>query len=322
MIRDWSIGTATSPKEDAKDDKPDAVIELVMLAKGTAISCSRMGKVVKYNITEGTSESMIIKGPLDAFTIHPNQPNIVAVGGQERETEILELDWTKEEQKSIWAARNVKNDRLHLRVPVWVKRIYFLEQEEEEQQHSQKTDDVVYKFLVVTRYGQFRLYDTKLGRRPRQDIKISEHPISVCQRGTGDKTDTVVASDTKTSTYVVDIASLKMKGKLAGATGAVQALSAYADKLSSSVMATGGLDRYLRVFDLETRSVAAKVFTGTQITAVLVLDGFKEEEDKAIFGSDKKRERESDEAENDELWNELDQVGAKQERSKKKKSSK
>lgn len=317
LIRDWAAGTATVPLEAKSEEKPDAVVELTILESNIAISCSRKGKIVRYDTEAGTSKTLTIKGPLDAFTIHPVKRNLVAVGGQERDTEIVELDWKELTQKSIWQARNVKETRIHLRVPVWVKKIYFLDTEEEGE---------VFKLLVVTRYGQFRLYNPKEGRRPRQDMKISEHPITVVERGTGTNSHTIVASDTKTSTYVVNITdtSFNMAGKLAGATGAVQALSAYStfEKRNSPVMATGGLDRYLRVFELDGRSVEAKVFTGTQITAVLVLDGFSKtvETSVPVFIDYKKRERDA-EADADDLWDQLDEVSAKQ-NSKKKKSSK
>lgn len=302
VLKDWVIGTAVLSQTE-KDDAKDAVVELVMLEPGVAVSCSRKGKIVRYDLAKGTSQWLAVKGPLDAFTIHSKLRSVVAVGGQERETEILELEWPEEEEKgtvkSMWEARNVKADQLHLRSPVWIKRIFFLECEEEEKEGA-------YKLLVVTRYGQFREYETRAGRRPRRAVTISQHPLLVCEAGCGDGAGTVVASDAKTSTFVVTMKDLKMQGKLAGSTGAVQALNSF-----EGLMATGGLDRYLRVFDLATRAVEAKVYVGTHITAVLVLDGFTEEENGA------KRARD-EEAEDDQLWDQLDEVAAKQEGRKKK----
>lgn len=299
VLKDWVIGTAVLPQTE-KDDAKDAVVELTILEPGVAVSCSRKGKIVKYDLKKGTSQWLAVKGPLDAFTIHPKLRSIVAVGGQERELEILELEWPEKEEKgsakSVWEARNVKADQLQLRSPVWIKRIFFLDCEEEG----------AYKLLVVTRYGQFREYETKLARRPRRAATISQHPLLACEAGLGDAAGTVVASDAKTSTFVVTMKDLKMQGKLAGSTGAVQALNAF-----EGLMATGGLDRYVRVFDLATRAVEAKVYVGTQITAVLVLDGFTEEENGAKRGRD-------EEAEDDQLWEQLDEVAAKQEGRKKK----
>lgn len=343
-IRDWTVGTATLPV--SKGDKPDSVVELVLASPTLAISVSRLGKLVRYDLESGEYKTVKVKGPLDAFTLHPTLKNVFAVGGEERETELLELDWesvpaeTAEAKtdddasvspvKSLWQARNVKETRIHLRVPVWIKRIFFLPTTAAEDEAR------IFKFLVVTRHGQFRIYNSKEGRRPRLDSKLSEHPLNVCERGVGSAANKLYASDTRTSTYVVDMEKLKLLAKLPGGTGAVQALNAFvsegADDSKDPVIATGGLDRYLRIFDLETRQVEAKVYTGTHITAVLVLEGFAAattaDDKDAPVGSKRGRANgndngdDEDEAEADQLWEELDEVSKAQDKQKNKKSKK
>lgn len=330
MVRDWTVGTATLAVP--KGDKPDRVVELLVVDSATALSVSRLGKIVRYNVETGSWKTVTLKGPLETLTLHPTLKNVVAVGGEERETEILELDWDSSEKevsvKSLWQARNVKETRLHLRVPVWIIRIFFLPTSPTEDKEG------IYKLLVVARHGQFRIYNSKEGRRPRTDVKVSENPLAVCERGVGAASQQVLVSDTRTSTYVVDMDSLKFLYKLPGGTGAVQALNAFESQAgatplgmsTSPVIATGGLDRYLRVFDLVSREVQAKIYTGTHITAILVLEGFSEDDaDDKTASAGQKRERgdqEEDEAEADELWEQLDEVSKAQDKKKSKKTKK
>ena len=64
------------------------------------------------------------------------------------------------------------------------------------------------------------------------------------------------------------------------------------------IVAFAGLDRYLRVFDLESREILAKVYLGVEVSALLILD----DEDTEDEETKNAKEEEDDE----ELWNQLD----------------
>lgn len=133
----------------------------------------------------------------------------------------------------------------------------------------------------------------------------------------------LLVTDRKTSTYVVNIEDntrLKMVGKLHGATGSIGALAQYTQPAATDgegvesyengaqqYVVTGSLDRFVRVYDPDTRRQAAKVYVGTRPTGVIVLDGF--EKDGGYDGETEERvKRQREEAEDEALWSKLDKA--------------
>lgn len=334
-LHEWGPGTTTT----TSNSSTDRVVELLVLPQLSnqendvvVVSCSLEGKIVKFNLRTKYSDSVIasisVNGPVDAIAVREGSATpgyasfVAAVGGQERETEVYKFEWVNPEIKqeegenientatSLWTARNVKSDRLHLRVPVWISHLAFLP--------AASAD--LYKLQVVTRSGLVRFYDSAEGRRPRQEVRASHEPVSaVAYSGvTGD----VVVSDIKSSTFLLGpqgngtkaeksaAAALKMRGKLTGSTGAVKALALYGPR--AELIVTGGLDRYLRVFEnTAVRVCVGKVFVGTHITAVAVISGFEDETDGDDAAVGVKRERdENDDKDGDELWKELEEVSS------------
>ena len=69
--------------------------------------------------------------------------------------------WDLETRKQLWAARNVPNDYLDLRVPVWIKAACFF-------------PDDPQKIATATAYQELRIYDLRVkGRRPVHDWKVA-----------------------------------------------------------------------------------------------------------------------------------------------------
>lgn len=178
------------------------------------------------------------------------------------------------ELKSLFKGKNVKNDKLDLQVPIHITDIKFLS--------AGKKD--TFELLTSTKYGQIRVYDTSKGRRPVQDIKVSRDGIKLLAPAANDKD--VIYADTHMNAAIFDISRKQKKGNFDGFTGNTQSLHSYEGRL----LAAGGLDRYLRVFDLQTREPVGKIFTGCEISAVHILED-----------DVKKREVEAD-----ELWDELE----------------
>jgi hypothetical protein len=336
-LHEWGPGTTTT----TSNSTTDRVVELLVLPQLSekdavaVLSCSLEGKIVKFSLrtkySESVTDALTIEGPVDTIAVREGSATpgytsfVAAVGGQERETEIYKFEWAttttgiKQEEgeedakstaTSLWQARNVKNDRLHLRVPVWIRHIAFLPVAAEN----------LYKLQVVTRSGLVRFYDSAEGRRPRKEVRASHEPVSAVaySAATGD----VVVSDTKSSTYLLSpqgngtkaetavvSAELKMRGKLTGSTGAVKALVLYGP--NAELIVAGGLDRYLRVFENgASRACVGKVFVGTHITAIAVIDGFENEGDEDAAAGGIKREHDDNDEEGDELWQELEEVSS------------
>lgn len=156
-----------------------------------------------YEPTEITRRELYnTKKQLECFVVNPNQPNIVATGGKEVELSLWDLDTLflnpEEFPKPIFAARNVPDDKLDLRVPVWVMAARFLT----------PTRDNSYRVVIATKYGQIRVYESRSKRRPVIDHQVFSTPILSLELS-ADETQ-VIASNNTGDLEVVDLE----KGKL------------------------------------------------------------------------------------------------------------
>lgn len=270
-----------------------------------------------------------------SFVSNPFKSGVFAFGGEENDVKLVslydkpnkELSKTKFNPTIIFTAHNVPKDFLGLRSPISVKHIRFFEE---------------HKFITVTKYGQLRIYDTTIKKRPIHDFKIGPKPII---QVTLNK-DNAILSDTtnligKYSLTKIDPnatkiqsasagelrrPSVKLLGKFSegGNTGATHAIYNFDNKY----VATGGLDRYLRIFDIDTRKMVAQVYLGTQISSIIILDDEPVDEDKPesnvmnIKLTKKKRINTNDNDEEDEaLWNQLEASDQPQNDNKLKKKS-
>ena len=267
---------------------------------------------------------------ISAFVSNPYETGVFAYGGQENDVRIVRLFEAdkgphlnyKTEPEVLFTARNVRNDYLDLRVPIWITGILFLQSKSKG-----------YQFITTTRYGQMRLYDTVHGRRPILDRKLCDSPIISLNHGETEEeiiiTDTrnlvckyslvrclekAFEDPTKSSSHTdKDSEPLTLGKYSAGAnTGAI-----YGVDIVEDYIATGGLDRYLRIYNLEDRDLLAKVYLGTQVTSVVILEGESDADGVSNSAQPveiKKRRRKihSDQPQNsdesdDELWKQLDE---------------
>ncbi|CAN6668236.1 ribosome biogenesis protein Nsa1p [Trichomonascus vanleenenianus] len=280
LVHSWS---EPNQKEEAEEDK---FVGLEHCGE-YLVACTEKGVVKRFNLENHEAADVHIDnkaGKKLSFFKRYSKSSVFAIGGKDWDVQLIELKWDdKEKINTVFKGKNVKNDRLDMTVPIWPTGIVFLGSHE--------------KFVITTHYGQIRLYDTKRGRRPYESVKVAEHPISAFASG-GDS-DTIVFSDNHTTTALFSLKDMKSLGKFQGATGAVQDIHAF----NNSILATGGLDRYLRTFDIKTRETLGKVFIGTQISAVWVL-----EDDTS---QDVKRKMNEDEVEEEEMWQELEKGSKK-----------
>ncbi|KAI8866384.1 WD40 repeat-like protein [Ramicandelaber brevisporus] len=161
--------------------------------------------------------------------------------------------------KPYYLAKNVPNDHLDLRVPVWVTDIDFA------------SDSDPTKVLISTGYGGVRLYDTKdQSNRPVLDIdNVSAKPISnICR--SANNGDLVYCADTEGHVAIVDIrmgtaANKRIVGQLKGYSGAATAMTTHPS--DSSLLATVAADRFLRIHkiwdDMGTTSGSGKKRKGS-----------------------------------------------------------
>ncbi|KAI5969406.1 NSA1 [Candida margitis] len=304
----------------AANDKPIALIKVEKLDSILVPYIS--GKVFLIHIGDFKFEPFEIdlpeESPIDAFAINPDRENVVAYGGKEVDLKVVELfdeninssvfkkDYKKFfNPRVVFAAKNVKNDHLDLRVPIWITNILFFKNDSNDN----------FKVLTSTRYGHLRVYDSNHGRKPMKNYQVCQTPILTLTFANEDQTE-VIITDTNSliarySLTQVDEKAFKTNSASAGEivkavpkslgkytggnTGATHAV-----QVVENIVAFAGLDRYLRVFDIESRELLAKVYLGVEVSSLLILDDEDEEEEEV------RRKREAEEEEDEELWTQLD----------------
>ncbi|PWA01246.1 hypothetical protein BB558_002667 [Smittium angustum] len=114
-----------------------------------------------------------------AMKTQKNQIDKFAVGGIEQELTLWDINniefkengteiWKSPSSSPLFKAKNVADNYLDMRSPVWVTNIEFLKPE---------TFDTT-KIVIGTGYGQVRVYDTTASNKPVLDWKIIDEPIS------------------------------------------------------------------------------------------------------------------------------------------------
>ncbi|ANZ75794.1 BA75_02429T0 [Komagataella pastoris] len=230
-----------------------------------------------------------LTGPVSCFVLNPNQTGIFAYGGKENEIKVISITNGKLEQ--LWESKNVSLDHLRLPVPVWISGINFLNTDSAKGQTG-------YHLLAISRYGHIRVYKTWLKRRPVKNFQPTTKSLRTLTHTSTNLY--AVCSDSAGLVGKFSLKDGKMVGKYHGSVGFVRALYNY----RHSVIATGGLDRYVRVYDLDTCRILANVFVTSQVTDIIMLeDGEKLMEEKMIR---KEKEREQAVEEAEALWEELE----------------
>ncbi|KAK3718783.1 hypothetical protein QZH41_014033, partial [Actinostola sp. cb2023] len=172
--------------------------------------------------------------------------------GQEAKQNDLKIWDLNKSGENIFKAKNVRNDTLDLRVPVWVTDLGFLP--------SAGSPKVV----TGTGYHQLRLYDTAAKNRPVFSMDFEDCPISsLCVT---DQENTFIVGNTAGTMSVVDLRKGQAVGNFKGFAGSIRCIE-YCEETRR--VAACGLDRFLRVYDLKSRKLLQKVYLKTRLNCLL-----------------------------------------------------
>ncbi|KAL6348622.1 hypothetical protein AAG906_016144 [Vitis piasezkii] len=184
--------------------------------------------------------------------------NYALFGGKGVEVNV----WDLEQGTKIWTAKSPPKNSLGLFTPTWFTSATFLSKDDHR------------KFVAGTNSHQVRLYDISAQRRPVISFDFRETPIKA------------VAEDQDGYTIYIgngsgDLASVDMRtGKLLGCflgkcSGSIRSIARHPEL---PVIASCGLDSYLRFWDIKTRKVLSAVFLKQPLTNVVFDSNFAEEE--------------------------------------------
>uniref|UniRef100_A0A224YY90 Ribosome biogenesis protein NSA1 n=1 Tax=Rhipicephalus zambeziensis TaxID=60191 RepID=A0A224YY90_9ACAR len=211
---------------------------------------------------------------------HPRKEGMVATGGKENELKLWDLENL---QKPVFTAKNVRNDFLDLRVPVWVTDMDFMNDSE--------------KIIAITGHHQVRVYDpNSRQRRPVVDFEFDEYPLT-CLSLTP-RPEQVVVGNSHGRVGLLDIRRKGMVHVYKGVAGSIRAVCCHP---TLPIVASCGLDRFVRVHDLHSRLLITKLYLKSRLNCLLMRTDFTVE--------DEEENKDKEEATaDDELWEEMEEV--------------
>ncbi|XP_032735173.1 WD repeat-containing protein 74 isoform X3 [Lontra canadensis] len=214
----------------------------------------------------------------------PAHPHVVATGGKENALKVWDLQGSEE---PVFRAKNVRNDWLDLRVPIWDQDIQFLPESQ--------------KLVTCTGYHQVRVYDpASPQRRPVLEATYGEYPLTAMTLTPG--ANSVIVGNTHGQLAEIDLRQGRLLGCLKGLAGSVRGLQCHPSK---PLLASCGLDRVLRVHRIRNpRGLEHKVYLKSQLNCLL-LSGRDNWEDEPQEPQEPKKAPLED-TETDELWASLE----------------
>lgn len=204
-----------------------------------------------------TSWNVCAAGNVLCCKVDENE-NYALFGGKGVEVNI----WDLATHTKIWNAKSPPKNSLGIFTPTWFTSATFLNKDDHR------------KFVAGTNSHQVRLYDMAAQRRPVMSFDFRETPIKA------------VAEDPDGNTIYIgngsgDLASFDIRtGKLLGCflgkcSGSIRSIARHPDL---PVIASCGLDSYLRIWDIKSRQLLSAVFLKQHLTNVVFDSHFDDEE--------------------------------------------
>ncbi|ESQ33938.1 hypothetical protein EUTSA_v10007651mg [Eutrema salsugineum] len=232
--------------------------------------------------------------------------NFGLFGGKRVEVNI----WDLEQCTKIWSAKSPPKDNLGIFTPTWFTCAAFLSNEDHR------------KFVTGTKSHQVRLYDVSAQRRPVLSFDFRETAITAISEDPDGHT--IYVGNASADLASFDIRTGKLLGSFLGkCSGSIRSVVRHPQQ---QVIASCGLDRYLRVYDVKTRQLISAVFLKQHLTGLVFDSGFSGE-DIAVANTVVEAESEENmtimEQEDEEEQNEdrLEEAPVKKKKSKKDKRS-
>ncbi|KAG2693913.1 hypothetical protein I3843_08G112600 [Carya illinoinensis] len=252
----------------------DAVVGLHLFAtqksESTSRSCALLSCTTKGNTSmrsiqvpdspEGSASigssrtwSVCASGNISCSKVDGSE-NYALFGGKGVEVNV----WDLENCAKIWTAKSPPKNNLGIFTPTWFTAATFLSKDDHR------------KIVAGTNSHQVRLYDISAQRRPVISFDFRETPIKA------------VAEDLNGYTVYIgngsgDLASVDMRtGKLLGCflgkcSGSIRSIARHPD---FPLIASCGLDSYVRFWDVKTRQLLSAVFLKQHLTNVVFDSNF------------------------------------------------
>ncbi|CAD6223715.1 unnamed protein product [Miscanthus lutarioriparius] len=235
---------------------------------GTFLACTEQGKASMWSITKENAASGSDVGPSATWDVCSGAnlqfcsvdhgESYAMFGGKGIEVNL----WDITSCSKIWSAKSPRANSLGIFTRPWFTAGTFLCKDDHR------------KVVACTNDHQVRLYDTALQRRPAISVDFRESPIKAVAADPN-------GHDVYIGTGTGDLASFDMRtGKLLGCyigkcSGSIRSIVRHPEL---PLIASCGLDSYLRIWDTNTRQLLSAVFLKQHLSTVVLDSHFSVEE--------------------------------------------
>ncbi|KAL9243404.1 hypothetical protein vseg_017297 [Gypsophila vaccaria] len=170
--------------------------------------------------------------------------------------------WDLEKTIKIWNAKSPRVNSLGIFTPTFFTSVTFVNKDDHR------------KVVAGTNDHQVRLYDVSAQRRPVLSVDFRETPIKAVAEDLDGHT--IYFGNGAGDLASIDIRTGKILGCFVGkCSGSIRSIARHPEH---SVIASCGLDSYLRVWDIETRQLLSAVYLKQHLTNVVFDSNFSDEE--------------------------------------------
>ncbi|XP_054714984.1 WD repeat-containing protein 74-like [Uloborus diversus] len=260
----------------------------ICLHEGNIITAVESGIVKLWKPESNEIVEINTGGNLSKMTVNPNKSFHLATGGEENDLKV----WDVQNPKApIFTAKNVRNDFLDLRVPVWITDVKF------------KPDD---KIITCTRHHQVRLYDPRTQRRPVIDMEFEKYPLMSLSLSHNEHQ--VVVGSSRGRMALLDLRKKLLVHAFKGFAGSIRCVYCHP---TLPLVASCGLDRFLRIHDLEKHKLLKKIYLKTRLNCLLMKTSLAQlhaSNSQNQIGKAKAKDIDEDE---ENIWNSMAVIGDK-----------
>lgn len=210
------------------------------------------GKIsIRKRLEESHNDFLHVNGPL---TVCKPYDGGVACGGFENDIKLYDITTGS----VIWEAENVPNDKLDLRVPIWVTALSFPSSDAESPSGS--------VFAAGTGYKHLRLYDTRSATQPITSLEIGEYRVTSIQHSPQQQ-HSVYVGDTAGGMGLWDLRMRRKLFTLKGCAGSVRDIQMTAD---GDYLSCVGLDRVLHWYNARTHKLVSTTYLKNRLNCCLL----------------------------------------------------
>ena len=252
-------------------------------------------RLKQFKLDEFDAEKRAI---LSARTTRCGTKMVYGGQGQGNDVKICDVE---HEGKIIWKAKPPPTNWLNYRAPPWVKCLRF-----------KPTDESNTVFAVGTGEKKVRLYDARENKRAIMECQFGEAAVNSVAFSSVDEF-RLFAGDSRGKCVAIDLKTGKSCGSIRGNSGSIREIEVHP---TLDLVATAGLDRYVRVYDGTSRKCLGAAYAKQCLTSVAW----------DVYGGDggdkqKKKKKSNDTDADDDDDDEDDEEGEKKLNKKKKKKT-